>query len=82
MKSKKKELVNHPSHYNSGKIEAIEYIKDLGIAEDFCVGNAIKYIARAGRKDEKLNIQDLNKASWYINREIERLSNLSDNKIS
>jgi hypothetical protein len=75
------EKVNHPSHYlkDSGH-EVIDVIESWDL--NFSLGNAIKYIARAGRKDEKLNIQDLNKASWYINREIERLSNLSDNKIS
>ena len=76
-----KEKVNHPSHYlkDSGH-EVIDVIESWNL--NFSLGNAIKYIARAGRKDENLNIQDLKKASWYINREIERLSNLSDNKIS
>lgn len=64
MKKKAKEMVDHPSHYNSGKIEAIEYIKDLGIAEDFCTGNALKYISRykhKGTPDE-----DIKKAIWYL----------------
>tara|TARA_Y100000592_G_C5477033_1_gene322900 strand:+ start:609 stop:845 length:237 start_codon:yes stop_codon:yes gene_type:complete len=76
-----KEKVNHPSHYlkDSGH-EVIDVIESWNL--NFSLGNAIKYIARAGRKDENLKIQDLKKASWYINREIERLSNLSDNKIS
>jgi len=57
--------VDHPKHYNSGKIETIEYLKDMGIAEDFCIGNAIKYISRykhKGRPEE-----DLEKAVWYLN---------------
>ena len=76
-----KEKVNHPSHYlkDSGH-EVIDVIESWDL--NFSLGNAIKYIARAGRKDENLNVQDLEKALWYINREIKRLSNLSDNKIS
>lgn len=45
--------VNHPSHYNEGKIECIEYIKDKFTDEElygFCIGNAIKYITRAEHK--------------------------------
>lgn len=64
-----KELVNHPSHYNKGNIEVIDAIIDWKL--DFCLGNAIKYIARAGSKDD--TIQDLNKAIWYINKKIELL---------
>lgn len=81
MKYMSKEKVNHPSHYlkDSGH-EVIDVIESWDL--NFSLGNAIKYIARAGRKDKDLNIQDLKKASWYINREIERLSNLSNNKIS
>ncbi len=56
--------VNHPKHYNSGKIETIEYIKDMGIAEDFCIGNALKYISRYKYKGKP--IEDLEKAKWYI----------------
>ena len=76
-----KEKVNHPSHYlkDSGH-EVIDVIESWGL--NFSLGNAIKYIARSGRKDENLNVQDLEKALWYINREIKRLSNLSNNKIS
>lgn len=57
--------VNHPSHYNSGKIETIELIKDMGIAEEFCVGNAIKYISRYKHKNKP--VEDLEKALWYLN---------------
>lgn len=56
------EHVNHPSHYNQGKYEVIDVIKDWKL--DFCLGNVIKYIARAGHKN---NIkEDLQKAIWYI----------------
>lgn len=63
--------VTHPSHYNTGRIEVIEIIEDQGLG--FHLGNAVKYICRAGRKDPEKHIEDLQKASWYISREIERL---------
>lgn len=65
--------VNHPSHYNVGKIEVIDAIEDWGFGEGFNKGNAIKYIARAAKKDPAKEIEDLEKAAWYINREIQRL---------
>lgn len=67
--SKGKEMINHPSHYNQGKYEAIDVIEDWKL--NFNLGNTVKYISRAGHKDNI--IQDLKKASWYLNREIERL---------
>lgn len=63
--------VNHPNHYNSGRIEVIDFIEDKELG--FHLGNAIKYISRAGRKDANNTIEDLRKAVWYINRQIERL---------
>jgi|APGre2960657373_1045057.scaffolds.fasta_scaffold01840_5 hypothetical protein len=66
----KKESVNHPSHYNQGKIEVIDYIEDLGMGEDFCAGNAIKYISRYKYKENPL--EDLKKARWYIDRIIQK----------
>ena len=65
--------VNHPSHYNTVKIEVIEAIEDWKL--DFCLGNAVKYIARAGKKDPNKTIEDLEKAIWYTNRRIEELKN-------
>lgn len=64
--------VNHPSHYNSGKIEVIEAIEDWKLG--FHRGNAVKYIARAGRKDPSREIEDLQKAIWYLKREIELIT--------
>ena len=63
------DAVNHPSHYTShpSGIEAIQVTEHF----NFCVGNAIKYLWRAGEKGHY--IQDLEKARWYINREIERM---------
>ena len=66
-----KEMVNHPSHYNMGKYEAIDVIEDWNL--NFNLGNAVKYISRAGHKDDI--VQDLKKSLWYIEREIQRLKN-------
>lgn len=63
--------VNCPSHYTDGKIEVIEYIEDKKLG--FCLGNAIKYISRAGKKDPDKTIQDLRKAIWYIERRIKEI---------
>ena len=64
--------IDHPSHYNIGNIEAIDVIEDWNL--DFSLGSAVKYICRAGHKGGNTKLQDLQKASWYINREIERES--------
>lgn len=63
--------VNHPSHYTDGKIEVADYIADKHF--DFFLGNAIKYISRAGKKDPTKHVEDLEKAKWYINYEIKML---------
>ena len=65
------DIVNHPSHYTDGKIEVIEFIEDKNL--NYHKGNAIKYICRAGKKDPSKEIEDLQKAIWYINREIKNL---------
>ena len=62
------ESVNHPNHYNTGNIEVIDFIEDQQLG--FCLGNAIKYIARAGKKDPNKYVEDLKKAKWYLEREI------------
>ena len=69
--------VDHPRHYADTKIEVIDYIEDKNLG--FCLGNAIKYISRAGRKEsaamdtKQKTIQDLKKAIWYITRRIEEI---------
>lgn len=61
--------VNHPNHYNQiPGIECIDVVENF----DFNVGNAIKYLWRAGLKHDAL--EDLQKAAWYCNREIERIT--------
>lgn len=67
------DAVNHPSHYNMGGIEVIDAIEAWGFGEGFNRGNAIKYIARAGRKDPAKEVEDLKKARFYIDAEITRL---------
>ena len=68
--------VNHPSHYTSGKIEVIDFIEDKELG--FHLGNAVKYISRAGRKNPDKIVEDLQKAVWYINREIGRLEGMKN----
>lgn len=70
--------VTHPTHYNSGKIEVIEAIEDWNL--NFHRGNAVKYTARAGKKDKAKEIEDLEKAIWYLNREVERLKSVKENR--
>ncbi len=75
----KKDNINHSSHYTSHP-SGIECI-DIAEHHDFCIGNAIKYLWRAGLKSEdgiskkEKQIEDLKKAIWYIKREIKHLSN-------
>lgn len=71
-----KEMINHPSHYNDGKIEVIDFIEDKHL--NFHRGNAVKYIARAGKKDKSKEVEDLKKAQWYIEREIKKLEGNND----
>lgn len=65
------EMVEHPSHYGGADnlYEAIKVVEAWGLG--FHLGNTVKYISRAGKKDNLL--QDLKKALWYLNREIENL---------
>lgn len=64
-----KDMVNSPDHYTVGGIETIDFIeaKNLG----YHLGNAVKYISRAPHKGRQL--EDLKKARWYLDREIENL---------
>jgi len=63
--------VNHPSHYTFGSIEVIDAIEDWELP--YHLGNVVKYVARAGRKDQAKTIEDLKKARWYLDRYIEQL---------
>lgn len=67
-----KSIVNHPSHYQGKKFEVIDIIEDFDLG--FNLGNAIKYILRAGKKEigDAAFVRDLDKAIWYLNREVEK----------
>lgn len=65
------DAVNHPQHYSGNGVEVIDAIEAWEL--NFSRGNAVKYIARAGKKNDE--IEDLKKAKWYIEREIKRLTN-------
>lgn len=79
-----KDNIKHPSHYTYGKIECIDFILDKKL--DFPLGNAIKYIVRAGHKasaDKTLlekQIEDLKKAIQYIEFEIKFLKGMEDDE--
>lgn len=73
-----KETVDHPEHYG-GKENLYEAIKVIEAWKlGFNLGNCVKYISRAGKKDSAKLLEDLKKAAWYLNREIENLQKESD----
>lgn len=66
------EKVNHPSHYGGDTVyETIKVLEAWGLDQSFCLGNAVKYISRAGKKGDALT--DLKKAKFYLDREIANL---------
>lgn len=72
--------VNRPAHYNQGDIECIDVLEQLGLAEAFCRGNAIKYLWRC---EDKNGLEDLKKAQWYLNKliELKEKNQVSDNQL-
>lgn len=72
-KSLEKDNVNHPKHYNYGKIEVIDFIdqvtKNYKSSLAYYIGNVIKYVSRATFKN---GVEDLKKAKWYLERAIEK----------
>ena len=68
--------VSHPSHYTSGSIEVIDFIEDQKLP--YHLGNTLKYICRAGKKDPTKTIEDLRKANWYLTRYIDLLRKEED----
>jgi len=66
-------MVNHPDHYGgeTNVYEAIKVIDAWGL--DFCLGNTVKYISRAGKKESDKELQDLKKALWYLQHKIDTL---------
>jgi len=73
----KTEMVDHPSHYGGADnvYEVIKIIEHFGL--DFHIGNLVKYVLRAGKKDAEL--QELKKARWYLDRKIQNLENNNKN---
>lgn len=68
--SEKDDVISHPSHYTQG-IECMDYIESHKL--NYARGNVIKYVTRAGLKDASKEVEDLEKARWYLDREIERV---------
>lgn len=70
-----KNNINHPHYYGGedNRYEAIKVIEAWNL--NFCLGNVVKYISRAGKKDKENEKQDLEKALWYLNRELELKKN-------
>jgi len=61
--------VERPAHYTHSSIETIDAIEAWGLG--FHLGNVVKYVSRAGRKDPKRHVEDLCKARWYLDRAID-----------
>ena len=74
------DIVNHPAHYTSDPsgVECLQITRH----RNFNIGNAIKYLWRAGLKDEAKVIEDLRKAIFYINDEIARLEEQTSDKLA
>jgi len=72
------DMVNHPKHYNAGKFEVIDVIDDWKL--NFARGCVVKYVARAQHKGTEL--EDLKKAAWYLNYEIEQLESLHNIQVA
>ena len=66
------EKINQPEHYSGDSMKAIDVIEAYDL--NFSLGSAIKYILRAGSKPNETLQEDLSKAIWYLQREIERSS--------
>lgn len=66
--------VHRPAHYTQGKIEVIDFIEDQKL--EYHLGNVVKYICRAGKKDPSKVVEDLEKARWYLDRKIKVLKGI------
>lgn len=67
-------MVNHPEHYKFGENNEYEAIKVIEVWDlDFHLGNTVKYISRAGKKNPEKEIEDLKKAMFYLDRKINNL---------
>ena len=68
-------MVNHPSHYGGAEnlYEVVKVCEAWGLDMDAYLFNVVKYVARAGKKDPQKELEDLNKALWYLERRIQNL---------
>jgi flagellar motor switch protein FliM len=66
------DLVNHPPHYTAGGIDFIDFAEAKGLTENAYLFNVVKYVVRAGKKVDVDPVQDLEKAEFYLKREIAR----------
>lgn len=78
-KSQAKETVNHPDHYNSKGIEVMDVIRAFDLS--FSLGNVIKYVLRAGKKHKDTYLEDLKKAKWYLDEEIQHTEPIPRGKL-
>jgi hypothetical protein len=76
------DTVNRLQHYADGKYEVIDFIESTGNQRSFYLGNAIKYISRAGKKDPSKKKEDLKKAIWYLERHLKRIYDYNPKKIT
>ena len=75
MQATETDLVNHPPHYTKGGIDFLDYAEAKGLTENAYLFNVVKYISRAGKKLGVDPVQDLEKAEFYLKREIARRKN-------
>lgn len=74
-------MVNHPTHYQYGKNNEYEAIKVIDAWElGFSLGNTVKYISRAGKKNPDKELEDLMKAKWYLEHHIKTLQTYLNNQ--
>ena len=66
------DLVNKPPHYTAGGVDFLDYAEAKGLTENAYLFNVVKYVSRAGKKVDADPVQDLQKAEFYLKREIER----------
>lgn len=69
------EMVHHPDHYggSDNQYEVIKVCEAWGLDNDAYLFNVVKYVARAGKKDHRKEIEDLKKAAFYLDRKIKNL---------
>ena len=70
-----KEMINHPEHYGGqhNVYEVVKVCEAWELDKDAYLFNVVKYVARAGKKEKSKELEDLKKASWYLNRKIQNL---------